>query len=142
MVLIVVLGAMTGCSAESKSGGPADGPRPLEDQDRWVVGALHVHSRYSDGTGDVDSISEAAANAGLDFWVLTDHQRLDALSDEGEAYDRGVLMLVGVEASTEAGHLLGLNLPETPLQFGTVPEDVLREVAQLGGFALDRKSVV
>ena len=136
VVLLTLAAMMTSCASDSTPTIPAAALRSFDDQDLWVVGALHVHSSYSDGTGDLDSISESAANAGLDFWVLTDHQRMDALSNEGEGYDRGVLRLVGVEASTEAGHLLGLNLPESPLQFGKTPENVLREVAQLGGFAI------
>jgi hypothetical protein len=52
-------------------------------------------------------------------------------------YRHGVLTLAGIEASTEAGHIIGLDLPPTPLRFGRGdPEQVLGQIAQLGGFAL------
>ena len=38
-----------------------------------VRGALHVHTRRSDGTGTPDEVAKAAGAAGLDFVVLTDH---------------------------------------------------------------------
>ena len=41
----------------------------------WPVvrGAYHVHSSRSDGTGTVDEIAAAAARAGLQFVIITDH---------------------------------------------------------------------
>ena len=38
-----------------------------------VRGAYHIHSQRSDGSGTVDSIAAAAARAGLQFIILTDH---------------------------------------------------------------------
>src|SRR5438045_101386 len=38
-----------------------------------VYGGYHVHSVISDGTGTVDEIAAAAARAGLQFIILTDH---------------------------------------------------------------------
>ena len=38
-----------------------------------VRGAYHVHSTVSDGTGSIDEIAAAAARAGLQFVILTDH---------------------------------------------------------------------
>ena len=42
---------------------------------QWPVvkGAYHVHSERSDGTGTSDDIAAAAARAGLQFVILTDH---------------------------------------------------------------------
>ena len=41
----------------------------------WPVvrGAYHVHSQRSDGTGTLDEVAAAAARAGLQFVVVTDH---------------------------------------------------------------------
>ena len=36
-------------------------------------GAFHIHSVRSDGSGTVDEIATAAARAGLQFIILTDH---------------------------------------------------------------------
>ena len=43
-------------------------PAPL-----LVSGAYHIHSRRSDGSGDIDAIAAAAARAGLQFIIVTDH---------------------------------------------------------------------
>jgi hypothetical protein len=100
------------------------------------VGVLHVHSRYSDGAGDLGTISRAASRAGLDFFVLTDHNRLDALRREGEGYTDGVLRLVGAEISTEGGHFLALDIPEPDFRFGSIAGEALQDVAELGGFSV------
>ena len=47
---------------------PSQGPgRPP------VRGALHVHTRLSDGSGTAAQVAAAAAGAGLQFVILTDH---------------------------------------------------------------------
>ena len=38
-----------------------------------VRGAFHIHSSRSDGSGSVAAIAAAAARAGLQFIILTDH---------------------------------------------------------------------
>lgn len=38
-----------------------------------IVGNLHLHTTASDGTGSHDEVAAAAARAGLDFIVYTDH---------------------------------------------------------------------
>ncbi len=109
---------------------------PLPDAARRAVGVLHVHSSYSDGAGAVSQILRAAAEAGLDFVVLTDHGDPDALSEEGEGYSEGVLLLVGSEISTEGGHLLALDIPDPVFRFGTETAGVLRDVDEMGGFSI------
>jgi hypothetical protein len=109
---------------------------PLPDADRRAVGVLHVHSTYSDGAGTVPEIMHAAAQAGLDFVVLTDHGDPDALGKEGEGYSEGVLLLVGSEIDTEKGHLLALEIPDPVFRFGTDTAEALRDVDGMGGFAI------
>ena len=60
--------------ASDPSDGDSSGARPGEWLER--TGALHIHSRYSDGTGTIEEILSAARGAGLDFVVLTDHDSL------------------------------------------------------------------
>lgn len=43
------------------------------------VGALHIHSVYSDGTGTVEEIINYAREVGLDYLILTDHNTVKAL---------------------------------------------------------------
>ena len=106
------------------------------DATRRAVGAIHVHSRYSDGAGDLSAISSAARRAGLEFYVVTDHNNLDGLSREGEGYEDGVLRLIGAELSTGGGHVLALDVPDPAFRFSGDPLDALADVRDLGGFAV------
>jgi hypothetical protein len=100
-----------------------------------VRGVIHVHSDRSDGTGDVDEIAAAAARAGLQFVVFTDHGDATRKPDPPQ-YRSGVLCLDAVEISTEHGHLLAIGMPDSPYPLGGEARDVLEDVARLGGFAL------
>jgi hypothetical protein len=101
----------------------------------WPVarGAYHVHTERSDGTGTLDEIAAAAAAAGLQFVILTDHG--NGLRDpEPPAYRSGVLCIDGVEISTDAGHFVALGLPRTPYPLAGLSRDVIDDVHRLGGF--------
>jgi len=76
---------------------------------REIKGAVHVHSDFSDGSGSVEQIIEAARSAQLDFLILTDHDNTDAaLHGYGGRYG-GLLLLVGAEISPpRSGHCLVL----------------------------------
>ena len=106
------------------------------DVDRRAVGVVHVHSSYSDGSGSVTDILLAAKQAGLDFVVLTDHRDPYALRNEGQEYREGVLLLAGSEVATEGGHVLALDIPDPVLRFGTDLVETLRDVDEMGGFAI------
>jgi carbohydrate binding protein with CBM11 domain len=98
-----------------------------------VAGVVHVHTTLSDGGGSPDEVIAAARRAGLGFVVLTDHNHLDGKALEG--YHDGVLVLVGSELSTTAGHVLGLGIPDPAFRFSGDPRDVLEDVRDLGGFS-------
>lgn len=98
-----------------------------------AVGVVHVHTTLSDGGGTPGEVIEAARVAGLDFVALTDHNLLDAKSLEG--YRNEVLVLVGTEVSTNAGHLLGLGIPDPVFRFSGDMRDALDDVRELGGLA-------
>lgn len=70
----------------------------------WI-GAIHVHTRTSDGSGTIDDVAEAANHAGLDFVIVTDHNKRAA---ETSYYEGDVLVAVGQETSTYDGHVLVL----------------------------------
>jgi len=102
---------------------------------RPVRGAIHVHSTRSDGTADVEPIAAAAARAGLQFVIFTDHG--DGLREpDPPRYLDGVLCIDAVEISTENGHVVALGLPESPYPLGGEGRDVLEDIARLGGFAI------
>ena len=45
------------------------------------VGAIHMHSVFSDGSGEVLQITKYAMETGLDFIILTDHNTIRALEE-------------------------------------------------------------
>ncbi|NNE10352.1 MAG: PHP domain-containing protein, partial [Gemmatimonadetes bacterium] len=102
----------------------------LVDDGLVLAGALHMHTRYSDGSGDTESLARAASNAGLDFILITDHNTHAGYGEAG--YYGDVLVLVGEERTTDAGHMLviGARAPE-----GRNPEITARITDQKGGIA-------
>lgn len=102
---------------------------------RAVLGAYHVHSKESDGSGDRASIAAAAARAGLAFVILTDHGTGTRTPQRPE-YIHGVLCIDAVEISTTGGHYVALGLPRTPFPLRGEPEDVVEDVARFGGFGI------
>lgn len=60
---------------------------------------VHLHSRYSDGTGTVPQIATAGRRAGADVVLLTDHDSLAAKRNGEEGWYGDVLLLVGEEVS-------------------------------------------
>ena len=100
-----------------------------------VRGAYHIHSDRSDGSGSIDEIAAAAARAGLDFMVVTDHGDGTRPPDAPQ-YRHGVLVIDAVELNTDAGHLVALGLPVAPYPLAGTAADVLDDVRRLGGFGI------
>ncbi len=135
---LAVAAAAVGLGAWALAARPTDTaagrPPPPRGRGTEVVGAVHVHTTHSDGAGSVQHVAAAARRAGLDFVVVTDHNTFGAKPAEGYAGD--LLLIVGTEISTHAGHLLALGLDEPGYRFPPTAADVLRDVAALGGTAL------
>lgn len=101
-------------------------PNPLPEA--YKKGVYHMHSIYSDGKGTVDEITRAAADAGLDFAILTDHGRPNRKSSLATAYDNGVLLIGGSEFSTHAGHLASVGYRLPGYIFPPEPQEAIDEV--------------
>ena len=112
---------------------PVQGDRPDDGYVR-VPGVVHVHTTFSDGGGTPEEVIQAAKAAGCQYVVITDHNNVDAKPFEG--YRDGVLVIVGSELSTTAGHLLGLGLADPTYRFSGDARDGLEDIRDLGGFAL------
>lgn len=100
-----------------------------------VRGAIHVHTRLSDGSGTPDTIAAAAARAGLRFVVLTDHGD-GVRRPAAPRYHDGVLLIDALEISTEHGHVVALGMPQAPYPLGGEGRDVVDDIARLGGFSI------
>lgn len=100
-----------------------------------VRGVVHVHTRRSDGGGTLDDVAAAAARAGLQFVVVTDHGDGTRLPEE-PSYQHGVLVIDAVEVTTFDGHVLALGIGQAPYRLGGRGEDVVADINRLGGFAI------
>jgi hypothetical protein len=101
-----------------------------------VVGAYHVHSDRSDGTGTVDAIARAASRAALQFVILTDHGD-GTRAPDAPAYRHGVLVIDAVEVNTREGHVVALGLDgASPYPLAGLAQDVIDDVHRLGGIAI------
>lgn len=109
-------------------------PEPLERPTR-VRGAFHVHTTRSDGGGTRDDVARAAASAGLQFVIVTDHGDGTAPPRPPE-YLQGVLMLDGVEVTTSTGHYAAFGLSQAPYPLGGPAYAVVEDVERLGGFGV------
>ena len=104
LAIVVVLAAAVWWMVPSGRQPLVAAPDPLT-----VRGAIHVHTRRSDGTGTVEDVARAAARAGLDFVAITDHGDATQFMDAPRYID-GVLVIDGVEISTTAGHYIALGM--------------------------------
>jgi hypothetical protein len=106
-----------------------------------LVVNLHMHTRYSDGSGTHKDIARAALAAGLDAVIITDH---NVLVDGFEGYyqegKRRLLMLVGEEVHDQArlpqkNHLLVLGAGQEMATFASDPQRLIDRVRRSGGLA-------
>lgn len=98
-------------------------------------GAIHVHTRRSDGTGTVDEVAAAARRAGLQFVIFTDHDDGTRGSDT-PVYRYGVLCIDAVEISTNGGHVVALGLPQSPYPLAGEASEVLEDIRRMGGISI------
>ena len=76
---------------------------------------LHMHTNKSDGALTPKQIIDEAAKANLQAISITDHDTIDAYTDETIKYakEQGIKLIIGVEISTKSDrcgiHVLGYN---------------------------------
>jgi hypothetical protein len=97
-------------------------------------GNIHIHSTYSDGSSNIADIASEAAEAGLSFVVITDHETLGGKSEEG--FVCGVAVLVGMEINRLHSHYLALNIQKTISSNTSDPQEVIDSVRHAGGFGI------
>ena len=102
-------------------------------------GAIHLHTRYSDGSGKVHDIIKAAQNAGLDYIIISDHGELLPEQIRFRGWHKNVLVIYGVELSAcffGRRHFLALGV-DSHLPYHKKPfEQKLVDIERDGGFSL------
>ncbi|HEX4283670.1 MAG TPA: CehA/McbA family metallohydrolase [Terracidiphilus sp.] len=124
---------------------------PLATGKRWYRGDLHMHTAHSDGGCASQSgksvpcplffTAQAAAQHGLDFIAITDHNatsHYEAMRELQPYFDR-LLLIPGREITTFWGHfnIFGVTQPVDYriVRNGRDVNAVLRDVRALGGLA-------
>jgi hypothetical protein len=99
-----------------------------------LSGAIHMHSVFSDGSGEVEDIARFAGEVGLDYILLTDHNTLRALKEGYEGWFANTLLLVGCEINDKhnENHYLAFGINEA---FSTrlTARDYVKKVKDAGG---------
>ncbi len=94
-------------------------------------GALHIHSTFSDGSGELEEITRDARRAGLEWIGMTDHNTLAPAYRGFEGIHDGVVVVVGYEWTPERGdHMLVYGeeaaLGDAPLDPTLSPAEAIR----------------
>ena len=78
---------------------------PARPGHRWLAGDLHAHTVHSDGALTVPELARLAAEQGLDFLAVTDHNTVSHHAELGWASARyGITLIPGQEVTTDSGH--------------------------------------
>jgi len=98
------------------------------------IGAIHMHSVYSDGSGKVEDIITDANEVGLDYIMLTDHNTLRALKEGYEGWHNDTLLLVGCEINDKENknHYLAFGIDE-PYSTRLSAKEYVSKVKTSGG---------
>ena len=98
------------------------------------VGAIHMHSIFSDGSGEVNDIVKYAEEIGLDYIILTDHNTLRALKEGYEGWYNNTLLLVGCEINDKENknHYLAFGI-EDAFSTRISAKEYVKKVKDAGG---------
>jgi hypothetical protein len=106
-----------------------------------IVVNLHMHTRFSDGSGTHKDIAQAAMQTGLDVVIVTDH---NVLVQGVEGYYRSgpsrVLLLVGQEVHDQAlkpqkNHLLVFNANRDVASYAPDPQHLINVIREADGMS-------
>jgi hypothetical protein len=101
------------------------------------IGAIHLHTTFSDGSGHYREVIQAGAELGLDFLLFSDHATLEPKRQNREGYYDKVLVGIGYEINDAQNHnhLLAFEL-EKEVEKNLPPLEYTRRVAEAGGWAV------
>jgi hypothetical protein len=106
-----------------------------------VIINLHMHTRYSDGSGLHRDIASAASKTDVDVVIVTDHNILvGGFEGYYKEKSRKILMLIGEEIHDQArnpqkNHLLVFGASRELATFAENPQNLINQVREAGGLS-------
>ncbi len=101
------------------------------------VGAVHLHSDFSDGALPIPEIAAIGGESGLDFLMFTDHNTLEPRRRGFEGWYGRTLVLIGCELNDpdDRNHYLAFRIKKE-IPKGLKAADYVRLVRRQGGFGV------
>jgi hypothetical protein len=101
------------------------------------VGAVHLHSDFSDGALPIPEIASIANESGLDFLLFTDHNTLKPKRLGLEGWYGRTLVLIGCELNDpdDRNHYLAFRI-RREIPRGSTARQYVRRVRAAGGFGV------
>jgi hypothetical protein len=102
-----------------------------------IVGVIHIHSNYSDGSKPVEEIAKIGESAGLDFLMFSDHMTLAPLRDGMERFHGKIAVLIGyeIEDAKNENHFLAFGL-DKELASDLTAREYVAAVRAAGGLGI------
>ena len=99
-----------------------------------IIGAIHIHTRFSDGEVDFPELVSAAKEVGLDFIAVTDHMSLEGKDKGYEGFHDNLIVLIGYEHndSNDKNHYLAMGI-DTVIKEQDSPQKYIDLIRSAGG---------
>lgn len=97
------------------------------------TGAIHIHTRCSDGSGSLKTIIEAARRAGTDFIVISDHNNMGIRKEGNSGWHNDILVIIGEEISPHFNHYMAVGIEKEILPDETCAQSNIDAVTRQGG---------
>ena len=97
---------------------------------------LHIHTSFSDGLSSPQDVVNTAIEKGINCICITDHDEIGgALEAMRFGFDKSILVVPGIELTTDLGHILGINIKKK-IPKGLSAEQAIKEIRKQGGLAI------
>ena len=102
-----------------------------------VIGCVHVHTLYSDGSGSYPEVIRAAQEVKLDFLLTSDHMTLQARQEGFGGWYDDLFLMVGYEINDpdDRHHYLAFGLDQI-LSSEMTHTEYIKEVQNLGALGI------
>ncbi len=97
---------------------------------------LHIHTTFSDGSSSPREVVERAIEKKINCICITDHDVIEgAIEAMRFGFDKDILVIPGIETSTQSGHILGINIKKV-IPKNLSSERAIEEIRKQGGLAI------